>query len=496
MTDKLGIKKSDTESDEFRELFSANISSFPDLKPWATPYAVSVFGNALGAPDPFGGFGYGDGRALSIGEFETPSGEYWELQWKGSGMTPFSRQFDGRAVLRSSVREFLTSEAMHNLGVPTTRAVCLTASESEYILRGWYSDNDRIKMAHQPNVPVHERLAITTRAAPSFIRIGHVELFARRMARSYPTGKEELIQLLQHALKREFQDIDKLDIEFEDKLLQMLKEVARRQAVLTTEWLRVGYVQGNYNSDNCLLSGRTMDYGPFGFVERYDPLHNPFTSDPERKYGFERQPLASQMNLITLAQSLIQLLGESRLEATKEIVETYFAEESARLRESMRAKKLGLPETTTDVLETVWKPLAEILKDADFTLFFRELAKLSRSHLLQFTAIDSLQSVFYEELTEEKRALWIKWLRMYASKLDDDDIARTNRMNEANPKYIPREWLLVKAYESAEQGDYSMLKKLQEVFLTPYDEHPDFEATGYRKTPPEYQHKAGVSFYS
>ena len=266
----------------FARVFSGDVGALPSsatLEPWVTPYAVSVFGQAIPSPDPFGGGNaYGDGRACSLGEFVVQrSGARWELQLKGSGTTPFSRGGDGRAVLRSSVREYLVSEAMHAMGVPTTRALSLVASATQYTQRMWYRPTDTSRHDHPPDHLVTERCAITCRAAPSFIRVGHLELWARRAGRGVDGAAAELRALVDHALSREFTSIS-AELPLKERLFAMVREFAQRQATLSVGWLRVGYVQGNMNSDNCLLSGRTMDYGPFGFLERYEPLWSPFTS--------------------------------------------------------------------------------------------------------------------------------------------------------------------------------------------------------------------------
>ena len=204
------------------------------LRPWATPYAVSVYGNEIPAPDPFGrGNGYGDGRALSLGEVTGVDGARWELQLKGCGKTPFSRNHDGRAVLRSSVREFLVSEAMAAMGVPTTRALSLVASGSEYIPRAWYRDDDRGR-DHPPDTMVHERCAITCRAARSFLRVGHIELWSRRARRDDGGGIEGLEAIVRYALRREFAQVVDASLPLADQLVLMAREFARRQASHST----------------------------------------------------------------------------------------------------------------------------------------------------------------------------------------------------------------------------------------------------------------------
>lgn len=381
MASTLGFNSSDCKSAAFERVFSGDTSAVDaEIRPWATPYAVSVFGHPIMAPDPFGrGRAYGDGRALSLGVMVTPSGEQWELQLKGAGTTPFSRNGDGRAVLRSSVREFLVSEAMHHLRVPTTRALSLVASGSEHVRRMWYAPGDRGR-DHPPNTLVQERCAITCRASPSFLRVGHLELHARRAARSEPGALEELESLVKYAMRREFGAID-ASLPLRAQLLEMVRIFAKRQVELAVAWLRVGYVQGNMNSDNCLLNGRTMDYGPFGFVEEYDELWSPFTSDMERKFGFERQPLAAQVNLMTLARALVPLFDKEggSLDELQAIVQDEYGRELDEQLGEMRRQKLGLSAWDGEASETLWPQLQQLMKrsKADYTILWRQLAQIS-----------------------------------------------------------------------------------------------------------------------
>eukprot|EP00322_Chrysochromulina_rotalis_P005370 CAMPEP_0115890282 /NCGR_PEP_ID=MMETSP0287-20121206/33269_1 /TAXON_ID=412157 /ORGANISM="Chrysochromulina rotalis, Strain UIO044" /LENGTH=482 /DNA_ID=CAMNT_0003347045 /DNA_START=127 /DNA_END=1571 /DNA_ORIENTATION=+ len=380
-----------TTDPNFPRIFAGDVgaaSGSTPLKPWATPYAVSVFGQAIPSPDPFGGGNaYGDGRALSLGEFVVGrTGERWELQLKGSGTTPFSRGGDGRAVLRSSIREFLVSEAMHAMGVPTTRALCLVASGSQYTRRMWYREDDASRHDHPPDHMVVERCAITCRAAPSFIRIGHLELWARRATRGVDGAAAELRALVQHAIGREFASAVDASAPEREQLLAVVRAFAERQAELAVAWVRVGYVQGNMNSDNCLLSGRTMDYGPFGFIERYEPLWSPFTSDMERKFGFERQPLAAQVNLMTLAKALLPLFErlddyDSSMERLQAIVQEEYPEILKGKMAGMRKAKLGLSSWEEDDSETLWPELQSLMAKSgvDYTIFFRELAQIAQA---------------------------------------------------------------------------------------------------------------------
>lgn len=381
MARTLGLDPAECASGAFARLFSGDVSAVDaDVRSWATPYAVSVFGHPIPSPDPFGrGRAYGDGRAVTLGELVTPSGEHWELQLKGAGTTPFSRNGDGRAVLRSSVREFLVSEAMHHLRVPTTRALSLVASGSEHARRMWYAPGDRGR-DHPPNTLVNERCAITCRAAPSFLRVGHLELHARRAARSEAGALEELEGLARYALRREFSGVDG-GLPLRQQLLEMVREFGRRQADLAVAWLRVGYVQGNMNSDNCLLSGRTMDYGPFGFVEAYDALWSPFTSDMERKFGFTRQPLAAQVNLMTLARALVPLFEREGggLDELQAIVQEEYGSDLEHKMAEMRRQKLGLAEWDAGGADGLWTQLEQLMQRSgvDYTIFWRQLAQIS-----------------------------------------------------------------------------------------------------------------------
>jgi uncharacterized protein YdiU (UPF0061 family) len=383
MAATLGIDPAECESTAFARFFAGDLAAVPDadVRPWATPYAVSVFGQPIMSPDPFGrGRAYGDGRALSLGVVRTPAAGDWELQLKGAGTTPFSRNGDGRAVLRSSVREYLVSEAMHHMRVPTTRALCLVASSSEYIRRMWYAPGDRGR-DHPPNTIVSERCAITCRAAPSFLRVGHVELHARRAARSEPGALDELEALVRHAIRREFTHIGS-ELPLRAQLLEVVRTFARRQAALAVAWLRVGYVQGNMNSDNCLLNGRTMDYGPFGFVERYDELWSPFTSDMERKFGFERQPLAAQVNVMTLARALVPLFdragGADAIDELQGIVQDEYGALLETELGEMRRAKLGLREWDDEARGTLWPQLQALMQRSavDYTILWRQLANV------------------------------------------------------------------------------------------------------------------------
>jgi len=523
----------------FPRVFAGDVDALPSsaqLTPWATPYAVSVFGQPIPSPDPFGrGNAYGDGRALSLGEFVVErTSARWELQLKGSGTTPFSRGGDGRAVLRSSIREFLVSEAMHAMGVPTTRALCLVASGSQYTRRMWYKEDDKTRHDHPPDHMVVERCAITCRAAPSFVRVGHLELWSRRAARGVDGAAAELRALVDHAIGREFSEQIDGALPERERLLALVRAFAERQAELAISWLRVGYVQGNMNSDNCLLSGRTMDYGPFGFLERYEPLWSPFTSDMERKFGFERQPLAAQVNLMTLAKALMPLFErlddyDGSLEQLQTIVQDEYKEIMEAKLGEMRRAKLGLERWDAAADAELWPELQALLTKSgcDYTIFFRELARVKHAdaaHVVETgTAAaaggggDSASSEaaaaatapmlacltpsFYDGVPTGATAdEWAAWMVKYASRLASDardDAARLAEMHATSPKYIPREWILAEAYTKAEVGDLTVVHELLELFATPFDEQTEeLAAKYYRRAPSGVEKKAGIGYFS
>jgi len=378
---------------------------------------------------------------------------------------------------------------------------------------------------------VQERCAITCRAAPSFIRVGHLELWARRAARGESGSAAELRSLVEHALSREFGEVDS-KLPFKEQLFGMMRAFARRQATLSVNWLRVGYVQGNMNSDNCLVSGRTMDYGPFGFLERYESLWSPFTSDMERKFGFERQPLASQVNLMTLARALIPLLEresdpETSLTQLQNIVSEEYPALLKQMLAEMYASKLGLHATHDPVTETLLPPLQDVLgkSGVDWTIFWRELSCITLAQATMAVEVGvaaaadggtatspavlgatdpmlaHLTPAFFDGPPDGAlRDEWRAWLSSYAQRLASEGRADSERqaaMRATSPKFIPREWVLAQAYTAAEKGDFAPLNELLTIFTSPFDEHSE-EASKkyYRKPPTALEKKAGLAYFS
>ncbi|WP_231875618.1 protein adenylyltransferase SelO family protein, partial [Oleiphilus sp. HI0086] len=273
---------------------------------WATGYALSIYGTEYIQQCPFRtGNGYGDGRAVSVLE-AVINGQRWEMQLKGGGRTPYCRGADGRAVLRSSIREFLVQEHMHQLGVPTSRSLCLYVSGSETVDRPWYSEGS---YSQDPDIMVSNPVAISTRVAPSFLRVGQLELFARRArSKAHPKALEELKMIVLHLIDREYKSEINEDLSFEDKLLRLASEFRERLSALVANWLRVGYCQGNFNSDNCAAGGYTLDYGPFGFCEVFEPFYQPWSGGGHH-FSFFNQHAAAEANFESFCSALRPLVA-------------------------------------------------------------------------------------------------------------------------------------------------------------------------------------------
>lgn len=533
MAASLGLNEKTCSSSEFAALFSGDLSVVKGgfNSSWATPYALSIYGEEIYQNCPFGtGNGYGDGRAISISEVvveeETGAKRRWELQLKGAGTTPFCRSGDGRAVLRSSVREFLTSEAMFHLGVSTTRALSLVASRTEKVLRPWFSGGKRIfpslddprlarypknilpmllmqlsEAMKEPDVMEESICAITCRAAPSFLRVGHIELFSRRARskRGDALAKEELELIVEHVFFREYPELskDQDSRPLQDRALDMLRQASKRFAKMTAEWIRVGYCQGNFNSDNCLVGGRTMDFGPFGFIERFEPLWNMWTGGGVH-YGFMNQPKAGEKNFGSLVDAIVPLLDQEHAKEARTILSNH-GEVAMNATNKMWRTKLGLQCWSTaarDLLDELLRVMEEC--QADYTLFFRQLATVLENCDEQ-SEVDRLfhpvEGCFYRCSSQEDKAKVTSWLKTWITQAKGSgppgEVAQ--RMRRFNPKFVPREWILVNAYTAANKGDSSLIEELQRLFETPYDEH-DEELSGkyYKKAPAETYEGVGV----
>ena len=444
------------------------------MDPYAACYGGHQFGNWAGQ--------LGDGRAITLCEARTDAGKRWELQLKGAGPTPYSRTADGRAVMRSSVREFLCSEAMFHLGVPTTRALSLVSTGDSVVRDMFYDGN----AGPEPG-------AIVCRVSPSFVRFGSFEIFAAR-------GEEAVLKrLADYVIRTHFPELGEPSPEV---YAEWLAEVGRRTAEMVVGWMRVGFVHGVMNTDNMSILGLTIDYGPYGWLEDYDPDWTPNTTDAGgRRYRYGHQPRIAYWNLIRLANALVPLVGEAApLEAALDV----YPETLARAQGEMLAAKLGLSELRPDEDESLVEGLFEALSlvETDMTIFYRRLATLST------TSLDAPDDELLEPLTEAyyspdavpaaARDKTVAWLRRYlrrASEDGTDDATRRSQMNAVNPKYVLRNYLAQLAIDDAEKGDGAKVLELLDVMRDPYGEQPGREE--YSEKRPEWaRHRPGCSMLS
>jgi len=493
---ELGFADSLAESADFMRVFSGDLSqvSAPMRRVgWATGYALSIFGTEYYQQCPFRtGNGYGDGRAVSVLEAVIPDrnrGRRWEMQLKGGGRTPYCRGADGRAVLRSSVREFLAQEHMHALGVPTSRSLSLYVSKTEQVQRPWYSEGSR---SHDPDSVVSEAVAISTRVAPSFIRVGQLELFGRRARKQeHPAAMEELEKLALHLVDREYADVIDPNLSTPEKVVLLAREFRRRLSSLVANWIRVGYCQGNFNSDNCAAGGFTLDYGPFGFMEVFDPYYQPWTGGGEH-FAFWSQPVAAERNFESFCTALKPLL-ETHPEALQQLeaIRDGFADVMREEMETMYAAKLGLGTFDADLFSDLVTLMMKT--SVDYTVFFRELSSIPDD-------VGPLKKSFYRSLNGEMEKHWSEWLKKWYALVIDTSQTReaiSAQMKRVNPKYSLREWLLAPAYQQAATGNYEPLREMQDVMTQPYAEQSQAVEEKYdRLRPAEFTDLGGVSHMS
>jgi uncharacterized protein YdiU (UPF0061 family) len=490
---ELGLDDRLAKTEAFKQLFSGDVTNVPApmrTTGWATGYALSIFGNEYIDQCPFKtGNGYGDGRAVSVFE-GVLNGKRWEMQLKGGGPTPYCRGADGRAVLRSSVREFLAQEHMNALGIPTSRSLSLFTSQTETVDRPWYSEGSR---SENPDIMIANPVAISTRVAPSFLRVGQLELFSRRArVNEHPNALVELEMMVLHIIEREYKQQIDSSLPLAEKILILANEFRDRLTSLIANWLRVGYCQGNFNSDNCSVGGFTLDYGPFGFCEYFEPFFQPWTGGG-RHFAFLNQSQAAEKNFETFCGAMKPLLQSEpdALEKLEQIVEGFSSVMQSKASQ-MWASKLGLEALNSDLFNQL---LALMIKShVDYTIFFRELSKIP-------TEVSDLSASFYAQLSEELELAWNQWLKSWRELLSSagekslEDASR--QMKQVNPKYTWREWLIVPAYEQAQKGDFSLIQELQSILANPYDEQSEeIEAKYYQLRPMEYFAAGGVSHYS
>jgi uncharacterized protein YdiU (UPF0061 family) len=472
MAQALDLSTSDCESEQFTQVFVGN-EVLPDMAPHAQCYGGHQFGNWAGQ--------LGDGRAINLGEVINQQGQRFCLQLKGAGETPYSRTADGLAVLRSSVREFLCSEAMYHLGIATTRALSVIVTGDEVIRDMFYDGR-----------PKAEPGAVVCRVAPSFLRLGSYEIFTSR------GDIDNLKKLVDYTIETDFPHLGEPG---KDIYLAWFREICERTADMVVDWMRVGFVHGVFNTDNTSVLGLTIDYGPYGWVDDYDPNWTPNTTDATgRRYRFGAQPQIAQWNLLQMANAIYPLIDDA--DALRDILNEYVTLYTDKWQQ-MRADKLGLAEFKPED-EELNQELNRVMQltETDMTLFYRHLAdvKVDDIDADEDTLLAPLMVAFYapESLNRTDKNDFVAWIRRYLARVKQDGIdddARKEKMNRVNPKFVLRNYLAQMAIDKAESGDYSLVSELLDVMRRPYDEQPEYERYA-EKRPDWARNKPGCSMLS
>ena len=419
------------------------------------------------------------------------------MQLKGGGRTPYCRGADGRAVLRSSIREFLAQEHMYALGVPTSRSLSLYVSTSEKVNRPWYSEDSH---SMDPDVLVSEPVAISTRVAPSFIRVGQLELFGRRVRKNeHPKAMEELEMIVLHLIDREYANVIDKQLNTAEKIVLLAREFRHRLTLLVSNWIRVGYCQGNFNSDNCAAGGFTLDYGPFGFCDEFNPYYQPWSGGGDH-FAFLNQPIAAERNFQMFCKALAPLLTKhpSHLQALEDI-QNGFAEIMQQRMEEMWANKLGLANFNAELFSELTTLMMKT--PVDYTIFFRELSSIPSD-------LAPLKRSFYINPTsKEMDQRWSEWFEQWQQlSCSSANLAATEtgsreklckKMKLINPKYSLREWFVKPAYQQAGERNYTLVRELQAVMTQPYaQQSKEIEAKYYRPKPDKLFNIGGLTQYS
>jgi len=438
---------------------------FPGFKAYAMRYGGHQFGHWAGQ--------LGDGRAINIAELQVHH-QNWKFQLKGSGPTPYSRTADGLAVLRSSIREYLCSEAMHALGVPTTRALSLALTGDKVVRDMLYDGN-----------PAEELGAIVCRVSPSFLRFGSYEILAAQ------NEKDNLKALVDYTLRYHFPDLGQPNkqsyIAFFEQVVSLTKE-------MVIHWQRVGFVHGVMNTDNMSILGLTIDYGPYGWLENYDLDWTPNTTDAQHKrYRFGNQPNIALWNLVQLANALYPIIEEA--EPLQKILDD-FKINYLRDYHQMMCSKLGLLdfENVSDLLITELANLLQ-LTELDMTLFFRLNSTLDNQNFEGFWSIVKKSTYLSEVEIEKFQKQWEQWSVQYQKMLSAENIDLTIRqrnMKAVNPKYVLRNYMAQLAIDEANKGDYKLIEELYTMLAKPYDEQPQY-AKWFSKRPDWAKNKVGCS---
>jgi len=465
MMNELGLSKEDISSKEFLSVVTGN-EILPNTKPYAMCYAGHQFGNWAGQ--------LGDGRAINLFEVEHKN-KNWKVQLKGAGETPYSRTADGLAVLRSSIREYLCSEAMFHLGVPTTRALSLSLTGDEVLRDVMYDGN-----------PAYEKGAIVCRVAPSFLRFGNFEIFAAR------NDVKNLRILADYTIKHHFPEIENSS---EEKYIQFFRSVTQKTLAMIIDWQRVGFVHGVMNTDNMSILGLTIDFGPYGWLEDFDFGWTPNTTDRQHKrYRYGNQPNIGLWNLYQLANALFPLVNDAK--PFEEILEWYKVNFQIKSLAMMKSK-LGLivdDENDEKLIQDLQDNLQ--LTETDMTIFFRNLSNFSSD---EKNDISLISDAFYQdEINLETKEKWNTWFKKYQQRLQKETLsnsARKEKMNLVNPKYVLRNYMAQLAIEEAEKGNYNLIDELHQILKKPYDKQPENQKW-FAKRPNWAKDKIGCSMLS
>jgi serine/tyrosine/threonine adenylyltransferase len=473
MVESLGLSRDAVKHPDFLSVLAGNRIE-TTMHPHATCYGGHQFGHWAGQ--------LGDGRAINLGEVRTPDHQFLTLQLKGAGRTPYSRSADGRAVLRSSLREYVCSEAMHHLGIPTTRSLSLVLTGDPVMRDMFYDGNARTEPG-----------AIVCRVAQSFTRFGHFELPAAR-------GDIDLLKQWVHYSQRfEFGGIYSADPE---GYAAWFEDIAIRTAKLMVDWQRVGFVHGVMNTDNLSVLGLTIDYGPYGWLEGYDPFWTPNTTDAEgRRYAYGQQPAIARWNLIRLANAIYPLIGTPvPLEQAIERFDQHYA--SGYL--TAFSSKIGILDIKDSTAPRLISSALELLslRETDFTLFFRGLSTWDSSEIKSHPERAPLfmSKAWYDTSppSESTRQKVCEWFTAYAKKLQDEDTPpdeRKRQMESVNPRYVFRNYLAQQAIDEVETGGTAILERLLRTLKRPYDDQPE-QSDLAQKRPEWARHKAGCSMLS
>ena len=468
MMRELGLNAADIESREFLQ-YVTGAELIPGSRPYAMCYGGHQFGHWAGQ--------LGDGRAINLGAVVHRE-RSWMLQLKGAGPTPYSRSADGLAVLRSSIREHLCSEAMHQLGVPTTRSLSLALTGDQVLRDVLYDGN-----------AAYEKGAVVCRVAPSFVRFGNFQLFASR------SDVKSLRLLADYTIKHFYPEIES---EASTKYVDLFRAVATRTRQMVLEWQRVGFVHGVMNTDNMSILGLTIDYGPYGWLEAYDPQWTPNTTDKEqRRYRYENQPAIAQWNLYQLANALYPLVEEAT--PLEEILQQFKVDYQTEELIMYRAKLgLAIPQIGDDQL---CSSLLELLQrsETDMTIFYRQLCAVQHDQALE-EVLGLLGPAFYHpaEIESTIKESWLAWIQSYLARLSGEDLSddqRSEMMKQVNPKYVLRNYMAQLAIEAADKGDFQLIDELYQLLKKPYDEQAEHEIW-YTLRPEWARQKVGCSMLS